>query len=128
MADLLGLKHQNDVVTTTTIPKRSQVTWTTFDGVKNKVEDLDSQHLCNIHYFMKYVNPDFYNKSTKRLIACEIDRRLDGQLLPYKPLSRFPGEIEYLKQKGWLFKDTENKKTLVIIDGEIIGEVDESKK
>ena len=124
MADLLGLKYRNDVMTRVT--KRSKVIWTTFDGVKIKVEDLDSQHLCNIHYFMKYVNPGFYDKSIKHLIACEIDRRLDGNLLPYKPLRRFAGEINYLKQKNWLVEDRENNKTLVIIDGEIIGEVDES--
>lgn len=121
MADLLGLKYQNDVVTI--VPKRSQVTWTSLDGVSKKVENLDSQHLCNIHYFMKYVNPDFYDKSTKHLIACEIDRRLDGQLLPYKPLRRFYGELAYLKQKGWLFE--QDNKTLIIINGEIIGQVAE---
>ena len=124
MADLLVLKHQVDVVTTVT--KRNSNIWTTFDGVDKRVENLDTQHLCNIHYFMKYVNPDFYDESIKHLIACEIDRRLDGNLLPYKPLRRFAGEINYLKQKNWLVEDRENNKTLVIIDGEIIGEVDES--
>lgn len=123
MADLLGLKHQNDVVTVTIVPKRNKSIWTTFDGVDSAIENLDSQHLCNIHYFMKYVNPDFYDKSTKHLIACEIDRRLDGQLLPYKPLRRFPAEIAYLKHMGWLFE--QGNKTLIIINGEIIGQVAE---
>lgn len=124
MADLLGLKHQGDVVTTVT--KRSRSIWTTFDGVDKRIENLDTQHLCNIHYFMKYVNPEFYDKSTKHLIACEIDRRLDGKLLPYKPLRRFAGEIQYLKQKNWLVDDFMEHKTLVVIDGKVIGEVDES--
>lgn len=124
MADLLGLKYEGDVVTT--VAKRKCITWTTFDGVNIKVEDIDSQHLCNIHYFMKYVNPEFYDESIKNLIACEIDRRLDGQLLPYKPLRRFAVEMQYLKHKKWLVEDKENNKTLVIIDGNIIGEVDES--
>jgi len=127
MADLLGLKHQNDVVTTVPRkPRRSYIIWSTFYGVDNVIENLDSQHLCNIHYFMKYVNPEFYCGETKLLIRCEIDRRLDGQILPYKPLRRFAGEIAYLQHKGWLVEDKENNKTLVIIPGEKVGEVDES--
>jgi hypothetical protein len=46
--------------------------------------------------------------------------------LPYKPLRRFAVEMQYLKHKKWLVEDRVNNKTLVIIDGKVIGEVDES--
>ena len=123
MADLLGLKHQNDKVTV--LPKREYITWTTFEGETKRICDLEDQHLCNIYYFIEYLNPEFYDAKTKLLIRCEIDKRFDGNPLEYRPLKRFINEIEFLKQKGWLVKDEQEKRTYVVIDGKKIGEVSE---
>ena len=99
--------------------------WTTFEGVEKSISEIDHQHLSNIHYFMKYINPGFYNKGIHMLIGGEIDKRFNGKLLPYRALARHFGEIEYLRKKGWLKSgwNGEKNSTLIVIDGEEIGEV-----
>jgi len=114
MADKFELKS---------LPKREEVTWTTFEGESRKVYELDGQHLCNIYYYMKYVSPEFYRRETKLLIASEIDKRFDGQPLEYRPLRRFASEIRFLEQKGWLVKNEQENITYVVIDGKRIGQV-----
>ncbi len=121
MADLLGLKYENDRV----LSRRELVTWINFEGVEKKVYELDGQHLCNIYYFMKYVNPEFYDKDIKGLIASEIDLRFDGKILEYRPLRRFLGEISFLKSKGYLVEGYQKKVTYIVIDGKRIGRVAE---
>ena len=118
MADILGTKYENDVVTT--VP-----TWMTFEGVRKPVSKIDHQHLSNIHYFMKYINPQFYDTLTRMVIGGELDERFDGKLLPYRPLARNFGEIDTLRKKGWLKSgwNGEKSSTLIIIDGVEIGEI-----
>lgn len=129
MADILGTKYENDVVTTVTLtPPSQEITWTTFEGVTKTLSTIDHQHISNIYWFMKLVNPDFYDKSTKTLIAGEIDKRFDGELLPYRPLPRFRGEIESLRRKGYLRERVAGAIVEVVVDGEVVGVVAQEKK
>jgi len=121
MADLLGLKHKKDVVRV--VPRREREKWTSFEGVTKSICDLDDQHLCNIYYFMKFINPKFYNKHTRELIAREIDFRFDGNIMDYRPLRRLPGEIEILREKGMLRQDAHTNTTYVVFEGKVIGSV-----
>lgn len=119
MADLLGIKGGP----WREVPKREYTKWTTFDGRSANICDLKDQHLCNIHYFMKFVNPDFYDKETKQLIAREIDLRFDGDILEYRPLRRLTGEIEVLREKGMIVEESESGETLVVFEDKVIGRV-----
>jgi hypothetical protein len=96
--------------------------WWTFEGVKKRVSEIDHQHLSNIIHFMNYVNPG-YPKSIKEGFITELRRRFDGITLPWMPLRRFTGEIEFLRERRWL-KETDGK-TLIVIDGVLIGQVAE---
>ena len=100
---------------------KDEPTWTTFEGVEKSISEIDHQHLSNIYYFMKYVNPSFYDKEVNMLIGMEIDGRFDGKLLPWRPLKRFRGEIEFLRCKRWILRH--GNKSLIVINGKIIGEV-----
>lgn len=117
MADLLG-GYRDRIV-----PKREYTKWTTYNGITRNICDLEDQHLCNIHYFMKFVNPNFYDKETKQLIANEIDLRFDGDILEYRPLRRLTGEIEVLREKGMIVEDDQTNETYVVFEGKIIGRV-----
>ncbi|MEK6828837.1 MAG: hypothetical protein AABY15_01835 [Nanoarchaeota archaeon] len=97
--------------------------WWTFDGVKKKVSEIDHQHLSNIIYFMRFVNPN-YPKNIKEGFETELRRRFNGVSLPWKPLKRFKGEYEFLEQNGWLHNN--GIKTEIIIDGILVGEVEEA--
>jgi len=125
MADILGTKYENDVVTV--VPPKRNIHWTTFEGEKKELSKIDHQHLSNIHWFMKLVNPEFYDKGTKHLIACEIDGRFDGELLPYRPLPRFRGEIESLKNLGYLRERCAGAIVEVVVDGKVVGCVAQEK-
>lgn len=120
MADLLGTKHEGDIVRAVNVT-RDNFSWTNFDGVTKGIKDLDVQHLSNIYYFIKYLAPEYYSDKTVNLFNEEIDIRLDGIPLPYKPLRSFSREIEVLRLKGYL-KEVEGK-TLIFVDGREIGEV-----
>lgn len=121
MADILGTKFKNDVVTVV----KKVPTWTTFEGVKKPISEIDHQHLSNIMYFIKYINPQFYDTRIRMMIGGEIDKRFDGKLLPYRPLARNFSEIDTLIKNGWLKSgwNGEKQSTLIIIDGKEIGEV-----
>lgn len=72
-------------------------TWTTFDGRKIPVENLTHQHLSNIYYFFLLVN-----KLEIPWIKKELETRFNGQLLEYRPHSKFQDEITKLQTEGYL--------------------------
>lgn len=103
--------------------------WTNFEGVEMFIKSMDHQHLSNIIHFMKYVNPNLYMGTVSMLrIKKEIDNRFNGEILHWRPLRRFTGEMEFLQDRGWLHKNKYKHKnpTDIIIDGQWIGEVEES--
>lgn len=115
MADLLGIKFEGDVVRTI------EFEWHTFEGVVKKISQIDHQHLSNIIYFMKYVGG--YGEDVKSRMQDQLDTKFQSNLLPWRPLRRFEGEMNFLKSQGWLKE--EKDKTLIIINGELIGQVAE---
>lgn len=93
--------------------------WTTWNGVKKKISEIDHQHLSNIHHFMRYVNTN-YNYKTKFIIVAELHHRFDGQILPYRPIGDFKPEIEFLQEKGYLVKnDLHNHYDIIIFDNKV---------
>lgn len=123
MADILGTKHENDVVKSSSA---NLVVWQTFEGNRLFLQDINHQHLSNIYYYMKYVSPESYRPEVVRMIKDELATRFDDILLPYRPLRRFKQEISYLQEKGWLWPKPSGIGHNVIINGEWVGEVDES--
>jgi hypothetical protein len=101
-------------------------TWLSFDGKRKTIDQLDHQHLSNIYYYMKYTQPEVYSSAEVQMMKDELAKRFDDILLPYKPLRKFKLEIELLSRRGYL-KQKKNMDGLdVVINGEWIGEVDES--
>ncbi len=96
--------------------------WYTFDGVKKRVSEIDHQHLSNIIYFMAYVNSG-YRQSIKDGFHTELKRRFNGILLSWKPLRRFEGEMEFLKENNYLKEHKDS--TFIVINNKIIGQVAE---
>lgn len=94
--------------------------WTTFHGKKASFDTIDHQHLSNIFYFWKYaldIDPERCEEDFK-LIQFYLDDRFNGQLLSYRPHSKFTQELEMLRDKGYLKEDGK-----IIVNGTMIGEV-----
>lgn len=94
--------------------------WTTWDGVKKKISEIDHQHLSNIIYFMEYVNPN-YSYSVKFTMTAELFSRFDGVMLPYRPIGTYKPEIDYLRESGYLVKNDLHNHYDIIIFGKKIG-------
>jgi len=101
--------------------EKSEFVWTTWDGVRKNISEIDHQHLSNIIHFMKYVNSN-YRYSTKFEITNELYRRFEGVLLPYRPIGTYKPEIDFLQEQGYLVKNDLHNKYDIIIFGEKVGE------
>lgn len=101
--------------------EKKEFVWTTWDGVRKKISEIDHQHLSNIIHFMRYVSPA-YVTSTKLAITMELHKRFNGNLLPYRPIGTYKPEIDYLTQKGYLVKNDLHNQYDIIIFGEKVGE------
>lgn len=86
-------------------------TWTTQDGRKIPITDLEDQHLCNCYWFSKIMwgSPHFR-------ITDEVTKRFGKNPLPFKPLP-VNGEIQWLKQQGVI------NGTDIIFEGKKIGSI-----
>ena len=99
--------------------------WQTFEGQRKKISDIDHQHLSNIHYWMNLTFPG-YEPEIVNLFQGELNKRFAGEILPYRPLRRFKMEMDILQEKGWLLPKQSGIGHNIIINGQWIGEVDES--
>lgn len=99
--------------------QKKEMTWTTYEGVIKKISELDHQHLSNILYFIKYVNPNYSSYIVTNLLK-ELYKRFDGYQLPYRP--KFDWEAEHLRKQGWLISTNLQNHYNIIIFGEKIGE------
>lgn len=104
-----------------------EIDWMTFEGQIHKLSEIDHQHLTNIYYWTHYLHPEWYADTVKYRIKITIDQRFDGELLDYKPLRRFKDEMKLLELRGWLCEDDEYFRTNVIINGKMVGYVDETR-
>lgn len=75
--------------------------WVTWDRRLVDLYTISHQHLSNIIYFMRLVNPSFYPEKLQHKINHILIIRF-GDLLPYRPDPRFVNEKYYLQQKGYL--------------------------
>lgn len=102
----------------------SNTDFRTYDGRVIKLGDFTHQHLCNSFYYHKYVLDDmFKDDDITRAFKEELEKRFNGELLPYRPVAKFTEEIRILKQKGYLQRKLGENGYDVIVDGEWIGEV-----
>ncbi len=88
--------------------------WTTWEGRRLTVEQIDHQHLSNIYWF----NVLLYNR-VYLFVVEELQKRFNGVLLPYRPDVRFDNEIRSLDKKGFLFEGGR----LIQYNGVVIGEI-----
>ena len=64
-----------------------ELVWTTFDGRKIKLSELEHQHLSNILWFNEVFNlRNRYNNQVHFELGLELERRFKGVRLPWKPL------------------------------------------
>lgn len=95
----------------------SPKTWTTWEGKKKTVKEIDHQHLSNIYWF----NILLYNR-VYLFIVDELKSRFNSALLPYRPDVRFENELRSLKKNGFLVDGK------IYYQGNEVGEVHEEKK
>lgn len=97
--------------------KQIKPTRITFDGKRINYSELSQQHLSNIIWFNQ-----IFHKRNSPLEKEELNKRFDGERLPYKPSREFPQEIQLLKNMGCITEDD----NLICYEGEVIGEVVDS--
>lgn len=95
--------------------------WGSFNGKVHDTDTMDHQHISNIYWYYKLLVDISYRDKTVEFILSEIDRRFNGEVLPYKPMDSFKIEIDALKKKGYIQDNGLNED--IIVNGEKIGEV-----
>ncbi|MDG1950964.1 MAG: hypothetical protein P8J32_09200 [bacterium] len=93
----------------------------TFDGRQMNLIDVSDQHLCNIVHYSEHIGMSMFMAYYGDQVRAEIQKRLNGEMLPYRPPIQHVDEIQTLQDKGMLRE--ENGVVLVVKDGKIIGEV-----
>lgn len=106
-----------------------ELIWTTFDGRKIKLSEIEHQHLSNILWFNEVFNlRNRYNNQVHFELGLELERRFKGVRLPWKPLP-IPDEIDLLKKMGLIRDNGDiigNKGTLSK-EGAVIGNINHIK-
>lgn len=95
--------------------------WGSFNGKTHTVETMDHQHISNISWYYKLLVGVTRRERTLEFIMTEIERRFDGEILPYRPMASFRTEIDMLRGKGYIQDNGLNED--IIVNGEKIGEV-----
>lgn len=94
--------------------------WRSFNGSERSLEEIDTQHLCNIYwYHLLLVN------MKHQWVFGELRRR-KSKLLDYAPLIEFKSEIKSLMSKGfltWGKPTTVAQYGVVKYNGKVIGNV-----
>ena len=91
----------------------------TFDGRKIKYSNLEHQHLSNIYWFNTIHHGREHDYDGALLV--EIDERFKGEILSYKPLKEFTGEIEELRRLG--FVEKKDGKEVIFYKGKEVGKI-----
>jgi len=92
--------------------------WTTFNGRKVTLWDIDQQHLSNVYYFNTLIGQQSKNDDFIKILQKVLDEKFNGQLLPYRPHRNFYQEIKILEQMGYLNTNGE-----IHVNGVKIGEI-----
>jgi len=95
-------------------------TQTTFDGRKLSHDEMSHQHLSNcVWHFRIWKNaPDY----TLQHFFDSLKRRFNGELLPFRPILKFPAEINALKELG-MVEQIDEYKSKITWKGKVIGEL-----
>lgn len=93
---------------------------TTFQGQSISHDDMSHQHLSNcVWHFRVWKNaPD----SSLRHFLETLDRRFNGELLPFRPILKFPAEIKALHDCG-MVEQIDEYKSKITWKGNVIGEL-----
>ena len=89
--------------------------WKTWDDREMEFDSLTHQHLSNIYYFMKYLNPRFYPSALQFFVKKYILVKFGG-ILQYHPDPKFVGERRVLIRLGYLKPNGD-----IIVDSKKIG-------
>ena len=76
--------------------------WITYDNRIVSMEEMDHQHMSNIHYYINNIVPYFYNDEVRKHIKKWLVKRFSGVILPYHPVPDFQFEKSHLKRMGYL--------------------------
>ena len=80
------------------------------------MENMDHQHMSNIHHFINFIVPQYYSEGIRVEILKWLVQRFAGVILPYRPVPEFKEEKTYLRSKGYLQPNND-----VVVNGEKIG-------
>ena len=93
--------------------------YTSFNGRKTNLDEMDHQHLSNIYWFNRILNNVLPNRLT--LITNITNTKFEGVILPYRPHPDFKGEVDRLEYLG-LFKWNDQKTEAEIwYEGKLVG-------
>jgi len=90
--------------------------WMTYDGRVVAMENMDHQHMSNIHHFINLIVPQYYSQGVRAEILFWLTKRFNGIILPYHPVPDFKQEKTYLQAKGYLQPNND-----VVVNGKKIG-------
>lgn len=93
--------------------------YTSFNGKKTNLDEMEHQHLSNIYWFNRILN----NVQPHRLsfVTNIIDSKFAGEILPYKPHPDFSGEVDRLDQLGLFKWDADRTEAEIWYEGKKVG-------
>lgn len=93
--------------------------YTNYKGDKKPLTELEHQHLSNIYWFNTIVWKR--TQESLSLILEQIDKRFNGEILPYIPEWQFKNEIEWLESRGHFAWDEDKTEADVVYQGKVVG-------
>jgi len=76
--------------------------WMTYDNRIVSMEEMDHQHMSNIHYYINHILPELYTDEIREHIKKWLVKRFAGVILSYHPVPEFRFEQLHLKRMGYL--------------------------
>lgn len=96
--------------------------FTSFDGKKINLSEMDEQLLSNIIHYARHVGKHPFYLENHTLIEKVVQDKLDGKILPYRLSATNTHEVENLFQKKMLMCSMEGRISIVK-NGTWIGEI-----
>lgn len=90
-----------------------------YKGQSVNFKQLTQGHLSNMYWFNKICNR--FSESSLIFIKDEINKRFNGEMLPYNPQWEFKNEIEFLDKNNYFKWNKEKTKADIVYLGQVVG-------